>query len=84
MKGDPIGRELCKKGHEFGATTGRQRRCGWLDLVILNRSFKLNAVSGICLTKLDVMDDLDLIKICIAYEIDGKANYNPSIFCRRV
>ena len=71
-EGDPVGRELCSKGHEFGATTGRQRRCGWLDLVILNRSFRLNAVSGICLTKLDVMDDLDLIKICIAYEIDGK------------
>ena len=62
-EGDPIGRELCSRGHEFGATTGRQRRCGWLDLVILNRSFKLNAVSGICLTKLDVLDDLDLIKI---------------------
>ena len=46
-----VGRELCARGHEFGATTGRQRRCGWLDLVILNRSFKLNAVSGICLTK---------------------------------
>ena len=68
-EGDPVGRELCSRGHEFGATTGRQRRCGWLDLVILNRSFKLNAVSGICLTKLDVLDELDSIKICVAYEI---------------
>ena len=76
-EGAPIGRELCSRGHEFGATTGRQRRCGWLDLVILNRSFKLNAVSGICLTKLDVMDELDLIKICIAYEIDGKTTTIP-------
>ena len=76
-EGDSVGRELCSKGHEFGATTGRQRRCGWLDLVILNRSFKLNAVSGICLTKLDVMDDLDLIKICIAYEIDGQRTTIP-------
>jgi adenylosuccinate synthase len=76
-EGDPVGRELCSKGHEFGATTGRQRRCGWLDLVILNRSFKLNAVSGICLTKLDVMDDLDFIKICIAYEIDGQRTTIP-------
>ena len=76
-EGDPVGRELCSKGHEFGATTGRQRRCGWLDLVILNRSFKMNAVSGICLTKLDVMDDLDLIKICIAYEIDGQQTTIP-------
>ena len=76
-EGDPVGRELCSKGHEFGATTGRQRRCGWLDLVILNRSFRMNAVSGICLTKLDVMDDLDLIKICIAYEIDGRQTTIP-------
>ena len=75
--GDPVGRELCSKGHEFGATTGRQRRCGWLDLVILNRSFKLNAVSGICLTKLDVLDGLDLIKICVAYEIDGERTKTP-------
>ena len=76
-EGDPIGRELCSRGHEFGATTGRQRCCGWLDLVILNRSFKLNSVSGICLTKLDVMDELDLIKICVAYEIDGKTSTIP-------
>jgi adenylosuccinate synthase len=76
-EGDPVGRELCSKGREFGATTGRQRRCGWLDLVILNRSFRLNAVSGICLTKLDVMDDLDSIKICIAYEIDGQRTSIP-------
>ena len=76
-EGDPIGRELCSRGHEFGATTGRQRRCGWLDLVILNRSFKLNAVSGICLTKLDVLDDLDLIKICVAYEVDGQRTTTP-------
>ena len=71
-KGDSVGRELCSKGHEFGATTGRQRRCGWLDMVILNRSLKLNAVTGICLTKLDVLDTLDLLKICVAYEINGK------------
>ena len=75
--GDPVGRELCSKGHEFGATTGRQRRCGWLDLVILNRSFKLNAVSGICLTKLDVLDGLDSIKICVAYEINGEETSTP-------
>ena len=75
--GDPVGRELCSKGHEFGATTGRQRRCGWLDLVILNRSFKLNAVSGICLTKLDVLDGLDSIKICVAYDINGDETSTP-------
>jgi len=76
-EGDPVGRELCARGHEFGATTGRQRRCGWLDLVILNRSFKLNAVSGICLTKLDVLDELDSIKICVAYEINGERTNTP-------
>jgi len=76
-EGDAVGRELCSRGHEFGATTGRQRRCGWLDLVILNRSFKLNAVSGICLTKLDVLDELDSIKICVAYEINGERTTTP-------
>ena len=76
-EGDPVGRELCSRGHEFGATTGRQRRCGWLDLVILNRSFKLNSVSGICLTKLDVLDELDSIKICVAYEINGEKTTTP-------
>ncbi len=76
-EGDPVGRELCSRGHEFGATTGRQRRCGWLDLVILNRSFKLNAVSGICLTKLDVLDELDSIKICVAYYINGEKTKTP-------
>ena len=76
-EGDPVGRELCSRGHEFGATTGRQRRCGWLDLVILNRSFKVNAVSGICLTKLDVLDELDSIKICVAYEINGERTSTP-------
>jgi adenylosuccinate synthase len=76
-EGDAVGKELCSRGQEFGATTGRQRRCGWLDLVILNRSFKLNAVSGICLTKLDVLDELDSIKICVAYEINGEKTSTP-------
>ena len=76
-EGDAVGKELCSRGQEFGATTGRQRRCGWLDLVILNRSFKLNAVSGICLTKLDVLDELDSIKICVAYEINGEKTTTP-------
>ena len=76
-EGDAVGKELCSRGQEFGATTGRQRRCGWLDLVILNRSFKINAVSGICLTKLDVLDELDSIKICVAYEINGEKTTTP-------
>jgi len=70
-EGDEIGKTLGTVGCEFGATTGRQRRCGWLDMVTLNRSFNLIAVTGICLTKLDVLDSLDSIKICIAYELNG-------------
>ncbi|AYQ56925.1 Adenylosuccinate synthetase [Bathymodiolus thermophilus thioautotrophic gill symbiont] len=76
-EGDEIGKVLGTVGHEFGATTGRQRRCGWLDMVTLNRSFNLNAVTGICLTKLDVLDSLDSIKICIAYELNGKQITTP-------
>ncbi len=76
-KGDDIGKVLGTVGCEFGATTGRQRRCGWLDMVTLNRSFKLNAVTGICLTKLDVLDSLESIKICIAYELGGKQITTP-------
>ena len=76
-EGDAIGKVLGTVGHEFGATTGRQRRCGWLDMVTLNRSLKLNAVTGICLTKLDVLDSLDSIKICIGYELNGATTTTP-------
>ncbi len=76
-KGDEIGKVLGTVGHEFGTTTGRQRRCGWLDIVTLKRSFNLNAVTGICLTKLDVMDTLETIKICTAYKIDGVETTTP-------
>ncbi len=76
-KGDEIGKVLGTVGHEFGATTGRQRRCGWLDMVTLRRSFNLNAVTGICLTKLDVMDTLETIKICTAYKVDGVETTTP-------
>lgn len=75
--GDDIGKELGVKGREFGATTGRQRRCGWLDMVLLNHSFKINGLTGICLTKIDVMDNLKEIKICISYELNGKTITNP-------
>jgi adenylosuccinate synthase len=72
-----IGKTLGTIGHEFGATTGRQRRCGWLDMVTLNRSLKLNSVTGICLTKLDVLDSLDTIKICTGYELNGLTITTP-------
>ena len=63
---DDVGAHLAKVGHEFGATTGRARRCGWFDAVSLRRAVVLNSMSGICLTKLDVLDGLDEINICTA------------------
>jgi adenylosuccinate synthase len=69
---DENGQHMGKKGHEFGATTGRKRRCGWLDMVALKRSFKINSVSGLCMTKLDVLDGLDTLKIAIAYRHQGR------------
>ncbi|MCF6345907.1 MAG: adenylosuccinate synthase [Thiomicrorhabdus sp.] len=76
-KGDPIGKELGTRGHEFGATTGRQRRCGWFDAVALRRSAQINGLTGMCLTKLDVMDELKEIKICISYEQNGETLLLP-------
>ncbi|SET04407.1 adenylosuccinate synthase [Thorsellia anophelis] len=66
---DDIGEQLCAKGHEFGATTGRRRRTGWLDIIALKRAVQLNSVSGFCLTKLDVLDGLAEIKLCIGYKL---------------
>lgn len=64
---DKVGEHLAAKGHEFGATTGRARRCGWFDAVALRQAVRINSISGICLTKLDVLDGLDVIKVCTAY-----------------
>jgi len=69
---DTVGESLRKIGHEFGATTGRPRRCGWLDMVSLKYSLMVNGISEIALTKLDVLDSYDEIKICVAYKKDGK------------
>jgi adenylosuccinate synthase len=71
---DDNGRHLAKKGHEFGATTGRPRRCGWFDAVGLRHAIQINSVSGICLTKLDVLDGLDTIKVCVAYKTKSGDN----------
>jgi adenylosuccinate synthase len=69
---DEVGKHLGTKGHEFGATTGRERRCGWFDAVAVKHAVHINSVSGICLTKLDVLDGLKEIKVCVAYELpDG-------------
>lgn len=67
--GCDIGQYLGEKGHEFGATTGRKRRTGWFDAVALKRAIQLNSISGLCLTKLDVLDGLDEIKICTGYRL---------------
>ncbi len=64
---DSIGKHLRDRGHEFGSTTGRERRCGWFDAVVLRRSILNNSISGLCITKLDVLDELDHIKLCVAY-----------------
>lgn len=69
---DGNGEHLGVKGHEFGATTGRKRRCGWFDAVSMRKSAQLNSLSGICLTKLDVLDGLETIGICTAYKINGE------------
>ncbi len=68
----PIGEELRRAGGEFGASTGRPRRCGWLDLVILRHAVRINGVDSIAITKLDVLDGFDEIKVCTAYQLDGK------------
>ena len=69
---DDIGNRLSSRGHEFGATTGRPRRCGWLDLVILRRAIQTNSISDLCVTKLDVLDGLDSIRLCTAYRLYGE------------
>ena len=71
-----VGEHLGTKGNEFGATTGRSRRCGWFDAMAVRRAVQINSVSGICLTKLDVLDGLDVVKICIGYQ-DAEGNKLP-------
>lgn len=68
-----VGKHLASVGHEFGVVTGRPRRCGWFDAALLRRSVQINGVSGICLTKLDVLDGLSSLKLCTGYLVDGKA-----------
>ncbi len=68
---DAVGAGLAKRGNEFGSVTGRPRRCGWLDVPALKRSFQLNGVTGICITKLDVLDGLDEIRLCTGYTVHG-------------
>jgi len=75
---DSTGEHLAAKGHEFGATTGRARRCGWFDAVALRNAVRINSVSGLCLTKLDVLDGLETISICVGYQdTSGRTVSNP-------
>ena len=69
---DDAGSYLRTNGHEFGATTGRPRRCGWFDAVVARESVRLNGITDLALTKLDVLQNLPVLKICVAYELDGK------------
>lgn len=74
---DACGQQMGEKGQEFGATTGRKRRCGWLDMVSLKRSLKINSVNGLCITKLDVLDGLETLKIAVAYRYQGQEITHP-------
>jgi len=76
---DDIGEYLGKTGHEWGVNTGRKRRCGWFDAVIVRQMVKTSGINGIALTKLDVLDGLEEIKVCVGYELDGqKIDYLPA------
>ncbi len=69
---DEIGQRLGERGHEFGTVTGRQRRCGWFDAVLARQTIKVAGINGIALTKLDVLDGFEEIKVCIGYKVDGE------------
>jgi len=76
---DDVGQFLGEKGHEFGTVTGRSRRCGWFDSVLVRQAVSTNGIHGIALTKLDVMDGLEEIKICVGYRLDGEEiDYLPA------
>ncbi len=76
---DEIGEKLGNRGKEFGTVTSRKRRCGWFDGVLVRQTIKISGIDGIALTKLDVLDELDEIKMCVAYEINGKkVDYLPA------
>ncbi len=78
---DDMGHHLAVKGNEIGTTTGRSRRCGWFDAVALRHAIQINSVSGICLTKLDVLDGMDTVKVCIGYKTANGEVTRPPIGC---
>ncbi len=76
---DSVGQGLGERGHEFGTVTGRPRRCGWFDAVLVRQAQKVNGINGIALTKLDVLDGMDELKVCVGYRIDGRQyDYLPA------
>ena len=75
---DSVGKHLAKRGNEFGATTGRPRRCGWFDAVAMKRSIQINGISGLCVTKLDVLDGVETLRIGVGYELDNKEEKEES------
>ena len=76
---DDYGRQMAKCGHEFGTTTGRPRRCGWLDIIALRQAVMINGITGICLTKLDILDTFDTLRLCTAYHYRGKIVHTPPV-----
>ena len=81
---DEIGRRLGERGHEFGTVTGRKRRCGWFDAVLVRQTAKIGGIDGIALTKLDVLDGFEALKVCTGYKIDGRDHdYLPSLSSRQ-
>ena len=78
---DDMGELIRERGHEYGATTGRPRRCGWLDLVIVNFSVRINGITSIALSRMDTLGEIDKVKVCVGYDIDGKVikNYPASL-----
>jgi adenylosuccinate synthase len=80
---DECGEHLSRVGHEFGSVTGRRRRCGWFDAVALRRSIVHSSCSSLCVTKLDVLDGLDTIRVCVGYKIDGETVLTPPLLSER-
>ncbi len=76
---DEMGEHLARRGHEFGSTTGRARRTGWFDAVALRRARQLNSLTGLCITKLDVLDGLDVIRLCTGYSYNGQVHNTPLV-----
>ena len=76
---DAAGEQLSRVGQEFGSVTGRRRRCGWLDTVALRRAIIHSSVSGLCMTKLDVLDGFDTIRVCVGYRIGGEVATHPPL-----